>query len=114
MCPERAEAARGQEAPQADLDPGGLPEGRSALATRLERWRHRVARVVLAEEPVDVGFGGCANGGHKVVDAKAVDAGAEPDLGLDLVAFGDGNVAHVVPEAGKAKPPELVHAAGGP
>ena len=38
---------------------------------------------------------------------------AEPQLGLDLVAFGDGDVAHVVAEAGQAKLLGGVPAGGG-
>ena len=37
----------------------------------------------------------------QVVDAVGVDRDAEAQLGLDLVALGDGDVAHVVAEAGQ-------------
>ena len=45
---------------------------------------------------------------------EAVDGHAEPDLGLDLVALGVGNVTHVVAEAGHAQVLRLVPSAGRP
>ena len=108
---EGSEAAGLKERPQADLDPGGLAERRPALAVAPQRRRHVVGRVVLVDEPVDVGIGRRAHGGDEVADAVAVDPDAEADLRLDLVAFGDGDLAHVVPEAGETEPLELVDAA---
>src|SRR5690606_5644750 len=79
--------------------------GRGAVAQR------RVARaagpqlghdVVLGEvdlhERVDVGVGLRVDPGDELVDAPGVDAHAEANLGLGLVALGDGDIAHVVAE----------------
>ena len=87
--------------------------GRS-VAVELQRRRHVIGRVVLLDEPVDVRLGRRLDGRDEVADAIAVDPDAELDLGLDLVALGDRDLAHVVAEAGEPEPPELVDTAGGP
>ena len=50
----------------------------------------------------------------QVVDAVGVDRHAEPQLGLDLVALGDRDVAHVVAEPGQPQRAQLRASGGGP
>ena len=47
----------------------------------------------------------------EVIDPVRVDGHAEPDLRLDLVAFGDRDLTHVVAEAGELEGADLVPAA---
>ena len=54
---EGSEAAALKERAQAELDPGCFAECRPALTVAPQRRRHVVARVVCADEPVDVGIG---------------------------------------------------------
>jgi hypothetical protein len=73
--------------------------------------RHDIVGVgVLGDQRVDVGVGGRLDRGDQVVDGVGVDRGAEAQLGLHLVALGDGHIAHVVAEAGQPGGP---HRRGG-
>ena len=60
-----------------------------------------VGVVVLGDQRVDLLVGDRVDGRDQVVHAVGVDREAEPQLGLDLVALGDRDVAHVVAEAGQ-------------
>ena len=51
---------------------------------------------------------------HEVVHAVGVHRDPEAQLGLDLVALGDGDVAHVVAEPGEPELAQLVPAEGSP
>ena len=62
---------------------------------------------------VDLGVGRVVDDRDEVADAEGVDAEPEPPLGLDLVALGDRDVAHVVAEAGDpARLPVALRARG--
>ena len=76
--------------------------------------RDAVGVVVLLDQLVDVRLGDRVDRGHQVVDAVGVDRDAEPQLGLDLVALGDRDVAHVVAEAGQPQRADGGRARGGP
>ena len=84
------------------------------VAARPQGGHDVVLLQVLTHQHVD----GCrldlTDGFDQLADAVAVDRDAEPDLGLDLVALGDGDSPHVVPEPDDAQPPGLVQAAGSP
>ena len=67
-----------------------------------------VVRVlVLADERVHIGVGDGLHRGHEIVDAVGVDGHAETHLGLDLVALGHRDVAHVVAETGELQRTDL-------
>ena len=77
-------------------------------ASRSEAWRSpppaegRVELVGLGVrlgQPVDLPAGDGGNRLTEGVDAVAVDRRPEAELELDLVALGNGHVAHVVPKA---------------
>jgi hypothetical protein len=76
--------------------------------------RDPVLGLVLLDERV----GGCVVDGEdavgEVAHAVAVHRDAQPDLSLDLVALGDGDVAHVVAEASDPQVLRLVPAERGP
>ncbi len=61
--------------------------------------RELVGLLVLVEQRLDLRSADRRDHVGQIADAVAVDREAEPDLRLDLVAFGDGDVAHVVAEA---------------
>ena len=98
---EGAEPPVEQERAQPGLDPGGVAQRRVPLAAPLELRREAVGVGVLGHQRVDVGVGDRVDLRHQVVDAVGVHRDAEAQLGLDLVALGDGDVAHVVAEAGQ-------------
>ena len=111
---EGTEAAGLQEVAESDLDPGGLTEGGSLCPRRAavtapchtsRRTPRRAGRRPVGRRP---------DGRDEVPDAVSVDADAQLDLGLDLVAFRDRHLAHVVAEAGEPESPELVEPAGSP
>src|SRR6476660_5343468 len=56
---------------------------------------------VLLQQIVDLGVGDGVHSLDQVVDAVCVHGHAEPQLGLDLVTLGYGDVAHVVSEPGE-------------
>src|SRR3712207_6541946 len=60
---------------------------------------------VLLDEGVDGLVLHGVDHGDQVVDAPGVHRHAEADLGLDLVALGHRDVAHVVAEAGQPQRP---------
>jgi hypothetical protein len=72
-----------------------------------------VAVLVLGDEGVDLGVGRGVDSSDEVVDAERVDGHTEADLRLDLVTFGDGDVAHVVAETHEPQRAQLGEAAGG-
>ena len=71
-----------------------------------------VGLVVLVGELLDLGGGHGLDVRGEVVDRPRIDGPAELDLGLDLVAIGDGDVAHGVGEAGDADVAGLVDTHG--
>ena len=99
---ERAEAAVLEERPQAGLDPRGRPQLGVPVAGPAQRQaRRRTRSSYCVDEPVDgrVRRPRPTRSGE-VAHAVAVDREPEPRLGLDLVAFGDRDLAHVVAEPG--------------
>ena len=112
---ERAEAAVLEERPQAGLDPRppsaarrgdrrrGAAAGRRRRPPRTRRRGPSTVASSTAGDPLD-----------ELADAVAVDREAEPRLGLDLVALGDRDVAHVVAEPGDLEAVRLVPAGRGP
>lgn len=61
-----------------------------------------VGRFIVGEQRRDVGLPGAVDAGGQLADAIAVGREAEGHLGRDLVALGDGDLAHVVAEAAEA------------
>ena len=104
---EGAEAALVQERAQAQLDAGAVAQGIVPIATRQQLGRDPVGVGVLGDQRVDVAVADLVHDGDEVVDAVGVDRDAEPELGLDLVALGDGDVAHVVAEPGQPQGAQL-------
>ena len=111
---ERGEAAAVEEVPQADLDPRCVPQRLVPVAAGSQLRDDLIGLVVLGDERVDLLVRGCVHGRHKIGHAVGVDREAEPQLGVDLVAFGDGDVAHVVAEAGHPQRPGGAPAGRGP
>ena len=104
---ERAEPAAVEERTQAELDARAVAERLVALAAAAQLVDDVVALLVLGDERVDVGVGGGVHRVDEIVDAPGVDGDAEPHLGLDLVALGDRDLAHVVAEAGELERAQL-------
>ena len=107
---ERAEAAVLDERPQAGLDPGRRPQLGVALAAPAQRQGDVVCVLVLRDQVVDRRVADRGHAIRQVAHAVAVDREAEPRLGLDLVALGDRDVAHVVAEPGDLEAMGLVPA----
>ena len=97
---KRAEPAVGQETAQADLDPRSVAKRRGPLAARPELGDDVVFVGVGLDQGVDLGIRRRVDTSNEVANAVAVDAEAEPALGLDLVAVSHGDLAHVLAEAG--------------
>ena len=68
---------------------------------------------VLGDEGVDIRVGRGIDRLDELVHAPRVDLHAEAQLGLGLVALGDGDVAHVVAEAGELERARRRPAGGG-
>ena len=98
---EGAEAALLEERAQAELDRGAVAQRLVAVAALAQLGHDLVELLVLGDERVDVGVGCRGHRLGELVDAPRVDLHAEAQLGLGLVALGDGDVAHVVAEAGE-------------
>src|ERR1700691_6236443 len=76
-------------------------------------FRDRIAFSVFIDEDRNLGGGDLADARDEVADGVRVDAIAELSFGGNLVAIGDGDLAHVVAEAGNFKVLRLVPAGGG-
>ena len=101
---EGPEAALGEERPQAGLDPGAVAQRLVPVPARRQFRRDVVEIAVRLHQVVDLGVADLVHHGDQVVHAVGVDRDPEPQLGLDLVALGDRDVAHVVPEPGQLEP----------
>ena len=100
---EGGEPTLGEELAEAGLDPGVVAQAVMPFAGR-QQLRSDVVQVqVLGDELVHDGLLDCVDDRDEIVDTVGVHRGAEAELGLDLVAFGDGDVAHVVAEAGQSR-----------
>ena len=88
-------------------------ESACAPSVRSEGTTH-VRALVLRDERIDVGLRHGVNNRHEVVDTVRVDRHAEPELGLDLVAFGNGDIAHVVAESDESHVVRGLPSDGGP
>ena len=111
---ERAEPAGLEERTQSELDARSVAQRFVSVPASAQFGSDVVGRLVLADEIVDVAVAGGVDAEDEVVDAERVDGYAELDLRLDLVPFGDRDVAHVVAEAGELEGADLLPAAGGP
>ena len=100
---EGAEPAFLEERAERHLDPCGVAQLVVAGAADAQRLAHVVRGFVLRDGAVDSVVGRAVHGGRQLVHAVAVDRKPEPRLGLDLVALGDRDLAHVVAEAGDPK-----------
>ena len=103
-----------EERPQAQLDPGGVPQRLVPGGPLPQFGRDRVLLGVLAAEAVDGRVARLVDVLDEVADGVRVDGVAELRLGRDLVAVGDGDEPHVVAEPGEVRPLAVVPGAGGP
>ena len=92
------EPAVGEEGAERQLDARRIAQRSVPGAALLQALHQSVARGVFVAEPVDLGVGDLVLERHQVAEPVAVDRHAEANLGLDLVALGDGDLAHVVAE----------------
>ena len=97
---ERVEVASVEERPQAYLLGGGVAQRAVPGTPRGELGHDRVAVLVLRHDIVDGVGRSTVHRGDELIDAVGVDRRPEPQLDLDLVALGNGDIAHVVAEAG--------------
>jgi hypothetical protein len=72
-----------------------------ARATGSQVFGQVVKVQIVGDQLVHGGIVHSVHNGHQVVDAPAGDGHADPQLRLDLVALGHGDVAHVVAEPGQ-------------
>ena len=104
---ERLQPAPLEERTQAELDARPVAQGLVALTALAQLGDDVVGVLVLGDEGVDVRVGGGVDRGDQIVDAPRVDGDPEAQLGLDLVALGHRDLAHVVAEAGELERAEL-------
>ena len=83
------------------------------VSALLQPLHKSVGRRVLLAERIDRRVGDLVLEGDEVAEAVAVDGDAEAYLGLDLVALGDGDLAHVVAETRDLHAPHVVPCGGG-
>ncbi len=99
---EGDEPAVGQERAQPELDARTVPQRVGAVAAGTERGDDVVLVEVGRDERVDLSVAGVVDGADEVADAIPVGREAQPADGLDLVAVGHRDVAHVLAEPGDA------------
>ena len=104
---ERAKPTGVEERTQAELDACPVAERLVPFAVAAQFGDDVVGVLVLADEGVDVGVGNGLHRGDEIVDAVGVDGHAETHLGLDLVALGHRDLAHVVAETGELERTDL-------
>ncbi len=124
QLPEAAEILEGvregqeravlEEPAQAGLDPGRVPQRLALRAVLPQRGHELVGLLVLGDQTIDVRVVDRVDRRRQLADAVPVDGDAEANLSLDLVALGDGDLPHVVAEAGEAQRLRLVPPAGRP
>src|SRR5699024_4910313 len=124
QLPERAEVFEGvgerrgivglEESADRGFLPGRVPQRLGEVGARTQLVGAVVEFAVLLGEGVALGVGNRVDSGGQFVDAPGVDGHAEADLGLGLVAFGHGHIAHVVAEADHPHVLCLVPAGRGP
>ena len=95
------------------LDGGGIAQRLVAGSAFFQLGSDAVFLLIDGAELVDLGLGGGVDFRDEIADAEGVHFPAEADLGGNLVAFRDGNVAHVVADAGDLEVARGVPAAGG-
>ena len=110
---ERREASGLEQRPQASLDPRGRAQRLAPLASLGQRRGDVVGVLVFAEQPLHLRVLDRCDRVHELSDAVAVHRDPESKLGLDLVAFRDRHLPHVVPEACDGEALRLVPPAGG-
>ena len=111
---ERAESAVPQELSHPEFDARGVAQRLSARAVGAQHVGHVVGAVVVGCQRVDLCITDGVDDGHEIVHAPGIDGDAEATLGLHLVAFGDGHVAHVVAEPRQAQRAQRGRAPGCP
>jgi hypothetical protein len=111
---EAVEAALLEEGAESQLDPRRVTQGLVPRAILFEAGHHLIRCRILGAERIDLRIGGGVDVGDEVAESVAVHRVAQPQLRLDLVALGDGDLAHVVAEAGDSEPLGFVPAGGGP
>ena len=111
---ERAEAAVGEEHPKPGFDARAVAQRVMSLAAQQEFRGNGVGVEVFADQFVDGRLGNVIDHGDEVVDGVGVDRCAEVQFGVDLVAFGDRDTAHVVTEAGELEVPHGIPRGGDP
>src|SRR5690606_4004530 len=95
---EAFEISRFKKLTQARLETGRLTERRVARSVLLKVSGDRIAVVILRHEGIHFLVGHVVDRGYEVAHAITIDGVSKPDLRLYLVAFGDGNLSHVVAE----------------
>ncbi len=101
---ERAELLLLHEFFKRDLFPRLIPDGFDVFRI------HGIESAVLVHLRVDFSVGHAVHQADDVFDAVSVNLPAELYLGFDLVALGDGHVAHVVADAQHAQPAAFIGA----
>jgi len=95
------ETAVVEERAQPELDRRTVAQRRVAFTAGEQLGCDVVQVGIGGDEFVDLSRRDRVDRGDQLVDAPSVDLDAEAQLGLGLVAFGDGHEAHVVSEAGE-------------
>ena len=102
-----------EKMPQADLNSGSLEQRLTLAPSLAERLRHSVGIVVISCKFADFRLRHLLDGLHQVSDTVPIDGVTQFDLRVDLVAFRDSDVAHVVTEASDFQILRIVPGAGG-
>ena len=100
---ERAVAAVVEELAQPSLDAAGIAQRLGSFTARSQLGSDVVGVQAGSDDLVDGGVGYFVDARDEVVHPVRVHRDAEAMLRLDLVTFGDGDVAHVVAEAHEAQ-----------
>ena len=101
-----------QELLQTDLDPGLLRHMSSEFLRISSLQKDVVSAVIFLNQRVHIALRHGVHVFHRVVHAVMVDLPAELNLRFHLVAFGHGNVVHVVADAADSDVRGLHHADG--
>ncbi len=97
---EGFEVASFEEVAHPNFDARAITQGGMFVAAGLQGRRDLVFIEIGLDHFFDIGIAGFVDSLDQIADPVAVDIVPKLNLRLDLVAFGDGDIAHVVAEAG--------------